>query len=82
MYAKIESERLNFILHNQSTLRADQYIHLQDALIHDPNIHPNDMGTKVILPSTFVNSPRYLQQYVQDTFAYVRKFGRPDLFIT
>ncbi|GFX41094.1 hypothetical protein TNCV_2217921 [Trichonephila clavipes] len=36
----------------------------------------------VILPSTFVNSPRYLQEYTQDAFTYVRTYGRPDLFVT
>ncbi|KAE9522517.1 hypothetical protein AGLY_017082 [Aphis glycines] len=30
-YAKIESERLAFIRHNKKTLRAESYIHLQDA---------------------------------------------------
>ncbi|CAK1603714.1 unnamed protein product [Parnassius mnemosyne] len=36
----------------------------------------------VILPSSFKNSPRYLNEYTQDAFTYVRKYGRPDLFIT
>lgn len=82
MYAKIETERLNYISYNQNTLRADQYIHLQDAMANDVYVDPNSLGQKIILPSTFVNSPRYLQQYVQDTFAYVRNYGKPDLFIT
>lgn len=30
-YAKIETERLNYIRHNQAKLRADNYIHLRDA---------------------------------------------------
>jgi len=32
MYAKIETERLNFIRHNQSKLRAENYVHLKDAM--------------------------------------------------
>ncbi|UYV67936.1 hypothetical protein LAZ67_5002546 [Cordylochernes scorpioides] len=40
------------------------------------------LGQRIILPSSFVNSPRYLAEYTQDAFCYVRKFGRPDLFIT
>ena len=35
MYAKIESERLLFIRLNQKKLRAEDYIHLQDALQSD-----------------------------------------------
>jgi len=45
------------------------------------------MGTvernySVILPSSFVGGPCYMQQRKQDTMAYVRNYGRPDLFIT
>ncbi|UYV67029.1 hypothetical protein LAZ67_4003689 [Cordylochernes scorpioides] len=58
------------------------YIHLRDALSTDANINPNSLGQRIILPSSFVNSPRYLAEYTQDAFCYVRKFGRPDLFIT
>ncbi|XP_054745485.1 uncharacterized protein LOC129249840 [Anastrepha obliqua] len=38
MYAKIETERLNFIRFNQAKLRSEQYIHLQDAIANDDNI--------------------------------------------
>ena len=33
MYAKIETERLNYIRNNQAQLRADIYIHLRDAVV-------------------------------------------------
>ncbi|GFV46446.1 helitron_like_N domain-containing protein [Trichonephila clavipes] len=75
MYIKVESERLRYIDLNQKKLRAENYTHLQDAISADDNIRPNDIGKMVILPSTFVNSPRYLQEYIQDAFTY----GRPDL---
>lgn len=80
MYAKIETERLEFIRHNQRKLRSDEYIHLRDAMINDRSI--DDMGKLVILPSTFIGSPRHMQEYAQDAITYVRKHGRPDLFIT
>ena len=82
MYAKIESERLRYIRSHQEQLRQAEYIHLQDAMAQDRNTDPNNLGQRIILPSSFINSPRYLQQYVQDTFAYVREFGKPDYFIT
>ncbi|UYV71984.1 hypothetical protein LAZ67_9001443, partial [Cordylochernes scorpioides] len=81
MYAKVESERLRYIALHQRNLRAESYIHLRDALSTDANINPNSLGQRIILPSSFVNSPRYLAEYTQDAFCYVRKFGRPDLFI-
>ena len=80
MYAKIESERLLYIRLNQKKLRAEQYIHLQDALSSDGNAE--NVGQQVILPSSFTGSPRYMQQRTQDAMCYVRKFGKPDLFIT
>ena len=79
MWAKIEAERLQFIRHNQKQLRVESYVHLQDAVASD---RISDVGRLVILPATFTGSPRYLQQYTQDAIAYVRRHGRPDLFIT
>jgi hypothetical protein len=39
-------------------------------------------GKMVILPSSFLGSPRSMQQNYQDAMALVRKFGKPDLFLT
>lgn len=36
----------------------------------------------VILPATYTGSPRNMHEYAQDGLTYVKKFGRPDLFIT
>ncbi|XP_060881727.1 uncharacterized protein LOC132953221 [Metopolophium dirhodum] len=79
-YAKIESERLAFIRHNQKTLRAESYIHLQDAL--RSNEQSNNIGQLVILPSSFTGGPRYLHEKTQDAMTYVKNYGKPDLFIT
>jgi len=57
MYAKIESERLLFIRNNQSKLRAEDYIHLRDAIEIDG--HVNDIGQLFILPSSFTGGPRW-----------------------
>lgn len=84
MYAKIESERLLYIRLNQSKLRADNYIHLRDAMNNpnDINPNPNEKGQAVILPATFTGSPRHMQEYAQDAMTYVRVYGKSDLFIT
>jgi hypothetical protein len=44
----------------------------------------SDIGRTVILPATFMGSPRLMHEYAQDamTYEYVRTHGRPDLFIT
>ncbi|XP_055307038.1 uncharacterized protein LOC129571291, partial [Sitodiplosis mosellana] len=80
MYAKIETERLNFLRFNQAKLRSEEYIHLRDAVVNDGNV--NDVGRLTILPSSYVGSPRHMHEYTQDAMSYVRKHGRPDLFIT
>lgn len=80
MYAKIESERLLYIRLNQKKLRSEEYIHLRDAINNDGNV--NDIGRMTILPATYTGSPRHMHEYTQDAMAYVRQYGRPDLFIT
>ncbi|XP_063922978.1 uncharacterized protein LOC135137287 [Zophobas morio] len=80
MYAKVESERLNYIRYNQSKLRVEDYIHLRDAIANDGTI--GNIGQTVILPASYTGSPRHMQEYAQDSLTYVRRYGRPDLFIT
>nr|XP_026487949.1 uncharacterized protein LOC113394741 [Vanessa tameamea] len=82
MAAKMISERLDFIKRNQKKLRAEEYIHLRDAVANDGNTDASNIGQHVILPSSFTGSPRYMNEKSQDAMTYVRKFGRPDLFIT
>lgn len=52
MYAKIETERLNYIRFNKAQLRADNYIHLKDAVIKQ-DADAAQLGKKVVLPSSF-----------------------------
>ncbi|KAJ8909924.1 hypothetical protein NQ315_017228 [Exocentrus adspersus] len=40
------------------------------------------LGKMVILPSTFVGSPRHQQQLYQDAMAVVARFGIPSIFLT
>lgn len=53
---------------------------MRDAMMNDKKV--GDIGKLVILPSTFTGSPRHMFEYAQDAMTYVRKYGRPDLFIT
>lgn len=63
-------------------MRADEYIHLRDAVVNDQSVNASNIGQYVILPSSFTGSPRYMNEKSQDAMTYVRNFGRPDLFIT
>ena len=80
MYAKVETERLNFYRFNQQQLRVTEYQNLRDSLVQDRDLA--SIGRLTVLPSNHVGGPRYMNERKQDALTYVRNFGRPDLFIT
>ncbi|CAL0303465.1 unnamed protein product [Lupinus luteus] len=80
-YTMVESERLSFIKMNQSKLRVDKYINLNDSQQSDQSQGSN-RGKRVILPSTFVGSRRYMDQLYFDGMAIRSSVGFPDLFLT
>jgi hypothetical protein len=81
-YVKTEANRLNYIQFNQSKLRVEKYTGLMDHLQSDAAAQGLLPGRTVILPSSFQGSPRNMAQNYQDAMAIVRKFGKPDYFIT
>ncbi|XP_024873836.1 uncharacterized protein LOC112455867, partial [Temnothorax curvispinosus] len=81
-YVKIEKDRINYCKQNQKQLRAETYQGLIDYLANVANNSDAHIGKMVILPSTFVGSPRNMLQHYQDAMAIVRKYGKPDIFIT
>ncbi|CAN1135098.1 hypothetical protein LINPERPRIM_LOCUS15732 [Linum perenne] len=62
----VEQNRLTYLHDNQKTLRSETYNELY----------------KIILPSTFTGSVRYMKQLFLDGMAICHYFGNPDLFIT
>lgn len=80
-YSMIESYRLSFIRRNQSKLRVDKYRSLNESDQHN-QAEGSIMGKRVILPSTFVGSRRYMDQLYFDGMAICGSVGFPDLFIT
>ncbi len=98
MWAKVELERLDWLRMNQQNLRVDDYGNLRDAVIayddvdvgegaridgeENQRLPPGQTGQRYILPSTFTGGPRYRHERLQDALTYVRRNGRPNLFIT
>jgi hypothetical protein len=80
-YACTKQNHLKFIRENQRQLRCDLYNGLQDAL-NVGDILGNNSGQKMILPSSFQGDERTMGPLYQDAMARVRKFGKPDLFVT
>ncbi|XP_065678211.1 uncharacterized protein LOC124818131 [Hydra vulgaris] len=81
-YVKVEGQRLAFIRNSQNKLRSEQYDALHEHVINranDLNVKP---GRVVILPSSYVGSPRALKENFEDAMAVIKKYGKPDLFIT
>ncbi len=84
-YMMMESQRLQFITHNQKLLRADKYKAIEDAIRRgdiDPEDQASGLGKRLILPSSFVGGPRYMIQNFQDTMAICKVIGYPEFFIT
>lgn len=79
-HSLVEEDKLTFLRFHQAQLRADTYSGLQDAFLRGDTA--SDVGRTVILPSTYVGSPRYYHQLFQDIMAVVAKLGKPDLFVT
>ena len=80
MYIKIEGLRLKYIRTHQSEIRAEEYDAYQTEM--QKGTQGGNVGTPVILPSSFTGGPRYQTQLYQDAMALVRKFGKPDFFVT
>jgi hypothetical protein len=73
----MESERLAWIINNQSKLRVSKY-----RKLNDENDNGAKVGKRVILPSTFVGGKRYMDGLYFDGMAISVAVGFPDLFIT
>jgi len=86
-YVKIEKDRINYCREHQKELRSETYQDLRDYIQSMAN-NLNERIGKIILPSTFIGSPRNMLQNYQDSMAIINKyiltnkFGKPDLFIT
>jgi len=81
-YVRMEANRLNYVQFNQNKLRIELYKRLTDHIDSKAQLLGLLPGKPVVLPSSFGGSPRNMPQNYQDAMAIVKKFGKPDLFIT
>jgi len=80
-YVKIESSRLDYIRNNQDQIRADLYQGLVDSL-HAGEGRADAVGKRTVLGTSFIGGPRDVRRRYMDAMALVRKYGRPDIFLT
>lgn len=80
-FAQVEARNLAF--HKLASQQA-KYVKASARSIMDQLNSDNAhiIGTPVVLPSSFPNSPRFYHNLYLDALALPRKFGKPDLFIT
>lgn len=81
-WASAEQYRLNFLRTHQDEIRAELYSGLQDALADADEVDLNELGERIILPSSHQGSPRHMLQLFQDAMALARYFHQIDAFIT
>src|SRR6266566_7476319 len=68
---------------HQPQLRAALYSGLKNAIRHgkrDINLH--DIGYQVVLPSSYIDGPRYMNQCFQDAIILAHYYHGFNLFIT
>ncbi|AQL05265.1 hypothetical protein ZEAMMB73_Zm00001d046964 [Zea mays] len=80
-YIKVESSRLDFIRRNQDRLRTNLYKGLVDSL-HEGENRADKIGKRTVLSTSFIGGPRDMRRRYMDAMALVRKFGKPDIFLT
>ncbi|WVZ88243.1 hypothetical protein U9M48_034786 [Paspalum notatum var. saurae] len=80
-YIKIESSRLDYIRNNQERLRANLYQGLVDSL-HAGEARADAVGKRTVLATSFIGGPRDMRRRYMDAMALVRKYGKPDIFLT
>ena len=79
MWARVEASKLNWDKLHQKEIRAEKYNGLIDAQ-SDGDLA--NAGKKVILPPTIYGSPRWYNECYRNAMAIVRRYSKPDLFIT
>jgi hypothetical protein len=78
-FAACDATALDWLRSHQKNLRAEVYGGLQDHLIR-ADVDLNELGRRVVLPSSFTGGDRSMQHYYYDSMAIVRKFGRPSIY--
>ena len=81
-WAITEQKRLAQLRAKQDDLRVELYRGLADAVAHDVDTNLQNLGKRIILPSSFSGSTRHMQQQCQDALAINHYFGGGNLFIT
>jgi len=81
VYVVAEQNRLRYLRLNQKKIRVDLYQGLQDAIVVGDN-SVVAIRQRIILPFSFIRSPRHMVQNYQDAMAIYIWAHCPDAFVT
>ena len=79
-WATTEQNCLTYFRLNQQKLRVELYQGLTD--IAADGLCPDQVGKRMILPSSFIGSPRHMFEIFQDSMAITCYNQHPDIFLT
>ncbi|KAL7106007.1 hypothetical protein ACP275_07G083500 [Erythranthe tilingii] len=80
-FSMLESERLKFKRLNQDKLRVDMHRGIEENILKG-DTDARSIGTRVILPGSFTQGPRYMFNNFVDALQICNWIGFPSLFIT
>lgn len=81
VYCCIEQNRMDFYRKHQNDIRGDFLSGLYDAVSRG-DCDRSNVGSRIILPSSFTGGPRYMYSHYLDALAICRVLGNPQFFIT
>nr|GMD66909.1 uncharacterized protein LOC109176597 [Ipomoea batatas] len=81
IYIKVETQRLDYFRKKQQLCRSENFQGLVDS-VGTGAVFGNDVGRRVILPSSFIGGPRDMRGRYMDAMSLVQNFGKPDFFLT
>ncbi|AFR92859.1 hypothetical protein CNAG_00729 [Cryptococcus neoformans var. grubii H99] len=79
-WAQVESGRLRFHESIRDNYRKDVWQGVADSA--EQGLDTYEIGTRIILPSSFINGPRSFYALYQDAMAIIKLCGKPDIFLT
>ncbi|XP_031090920.1 uncharacterized protein LOC115995912 [Ipomoea triloba] len=78
IYIKVETQRLDYFRKKQQLFRSENFQGLVDS-VGTGAVFGNEVGRRVILPSSFIGGPRDMRGRYMDAMSLVQNFGKPDM---
>ncbi|UOH79690.1 hypothetical protein LQV05_000699 [Cryptococcus neoformans] len=79
-WAQVEPGRLRFHESNQDNYLREVWQGVTDSA--EQGLDTYGIGTRIILPPSFINGPRSFYALYQDAMAIIKLCGKPDIFLT